>query len=80
MTQNLHAIISLCFGSNSHSAKFLQDWATHMYKKRLMYTSLQGTNPAFYAKVLCAIDNALQLIGDPLVKPKIDNQLMIMYL
>ncbi len=60
MTQNLHAIVSLCFGDNSHSANFLHDWASHMYKNRLMYTSLQGTDPAFYAKVLFAIDNALQ--------------------
>ncbi len=31
-----------------------------MYKNRLMYTSLQGTDSAFYAKVLFSIDNALQ--------------------
>ena len=61
MTQNLHAVISLCFGLRSLSAKFLNKWATHMYKNRIVYTSLQGSDPSFYAKVLFTIDNALQL-------------------
>jgi len=29
LTQNLHAIVSLCFGPTSHLAKFLKDWGNH---------------------------------------------------
>jgi len=61
MTQNLHAVIRLCFGPKSLSAKFINEWAMHMYKNRLAYTSLQGSDTSFYAKVLFTIDNALQM-------------------
>jgi hypothetical protein len=61
MTQNLHATISLCFGPNSHSATFLDDWAHHMYQNRIMYSSLHATDPSFFAKVLFSIDSALQI-------------------
>ncbi len=61
MTQNLLAVISLCFGNKSLSATFLQDWADHMYENRLMYTSLQASDNSFFAKVLFAVDNALQI-------------------
>jgi hypothetical protein len=61
MTQNFLAVISLCFGSHSLSATFLKDWADHMYENRLMYSSLQASDPSFFAKVLFAIDNALQI-------------------
>jgi hypothetical protein len=61
MTQNFYSVISLCFGRNADSASFLKDWADHMYKNRLMYTSLQASDPFFFAKVLFAIDNALQI-------------------
>ncbi len=60
MTQNMFAIIKLCFGPSSHSAKFLKSWATHMYDNRIMYKSLQATDYTFYAKVLFSIDSALQ--------------------
>ncbi len=61
MTHNLLAVISLCFSNKSLSASFLQDWADHMYESRLMYTSLQALDPSFFAKVLFAIDNPLQI-------------------
>jgi hypothetical protein len=61
MTQNFLAVISLCFGPHSLSATFLKEWADHMYENRLMYTSLQASDPSFFAKVLFAIDNALQI-------------------
>jgi hypothetical protein len=61
MTQNLLAVISLCFGSKSLSATFLKDWEDHMYENRLMYSSLHASDPAFFTKVLFAIDNALQI-------------------
>ncbi len=32
-----------------------------MYKNRLMYSSLQASNPTFFMKVLFTIDNALQI-------------------
>lgn len=60
MTQNMHAILKLCFGPASHSAKFLKSWANHMYDNRIMYTSLQTTDNSFFAKVLFSIDSALQ--------------------
>jgi hypothetical protein len=59
-TQNFHAIIALCFGTDSHSASFLQDWINHMYDNRLKYTSYQTSDPYFFAKVMFTIDNALQ--------------------
>lgn len=40
MTQNLLEVILLVFGPQSHSASFLQSWATHMYNKKLIYFSL----------------------------------------
>jgi hypothetical protein len=61
MTQNFLAVIALCFGPQSLSATFLKDWADHMYKNRLMYSSLQASDPSFFCKVLFAIDNALQI-------------------
>ncbi len=36
---------------------FLKDWADHMYENRLMYSSLQASDPLFFAKVLIAIDD-----------------------
>jgi hypothetical protein len=59
MTQNFLAVISLCFGKSSLSASFLKDWADHMYENRLIYTSLQASDPSFFTKVLFAIDNSL---------------------
>jgi len=61
MTQNYHAVIALCFGPKSHSAKFLQDWGNHMYNNRLMYKSLQARDNAFFTQVLFCIDRALQI-------------------
>jgi hypothetical protein len=61
MIQNFHAIIKLCFGPKSLSASFLNGWGKHMYKHRIVYASMQGSDLAFYAKVLFAIDNALQI-------------------
>ncbi len=61
MTQNLHAVIRLCFSQTLHSAKFLKGWDDHMYKNRLMYSSLHAAEPYFFAKVLFAIDSALQI-------------------
>jgi len=59
-TQNFHAVVSLCFGPESHSASFLQSWIDHMYDNRLRYSSFQASDPYFFAKVLFTIDNALQ--------------------
>lgn len=61
MTQDLYTVISLCFGESSHSASFLLSWENHMYKKQLMYSSLQALDSSFFAKVLFSIDNALQI-------------------
>jgi hypothetical protein len=61
MTQNLYAIISLCFGEKSHSATFVSDWAKHMYNNRIIYASLQAMDHCFFAKVLFMIDSALQI-------------------
>ncbi len=61
MTQNLQAVISLCFGPTSHSSILLKNWANHMYQHRITYNSLQSTNPSFFAKVLFSIDTALQI-------------------
>jgi hypothetical protein len=61
MTQNYHAVISLCFGPSSHSAKFLKDWGNHMYSNRLMYKSLQASDNTFFTQVLFCIDRALQI-------------------
>jgi len=60
MTQNFYAVIKLCFGDRSHSASFLKDWADHMYANRIMYSTIQNSDPFFFAKVLFAIDSALQ--------------------
>lgn len=49
LIQNLHTILSLCFGPSSHSAKFLKDWANHMYSKRLMYESVQASDTTFFS-------------------------------
>jgi hypothetical protein len=61
MTQNFCSVIALCFGASSLSATFLNNWANHMYENRLMYTSLQASDPYFFARVLFTIDNALQI-------------------
>jgi hypothetical protein len=61
MTQNLHSVIKLCFGPSAHSSTFLKNWADHMYENHLMYTTLHSADPFFFAKVLYAIDNALQI-------------------
>ncbi len=61
MTQNFQTVISLCFGESSLSASFLLGWMNHMYENRLMYSSLQVSDPSFFAKVLFSIDNALQI-------------------
>jgi hypothetical protein len=61
MTQNFCSVISLCFGAASLSATFFKNWVDHMYKNRLMYTSLQVSDPFFFARVLFSIDNALQI-------------------
>jgi len=61
LTQNFHAVVSLCFGPSSHSAKFLKDWGNHMYANRLMYKSLQARDNTFFAQVLFCIDRALQI-------------------
>jgi hypothetical protein len=44
-SQNFLAVISLCFGSLSHSALFLQGWIDHMYDNRLLYSSMQSRDP-----------------------------------
>jgi hypothetical protein len=61
LTQNLHAVVALCFGPSSHSAKFLKDWGNHMYSNRLMYKSLQASDNSFFSQVLFCIDRALQI-------------------
>ncbi len=61
MIQNFHAILSLCFGKTSHSASFLLEWCNHMFENHLIYSSLQVGDPQFFAKVLFAIDSALQI-------------------
>jgi hypothetical protein len=58
--QNFHAVISLCFGTKSHLASFLQSWIDHVYDNRIIYTSIQSSNPYFFSKVLFTIDSALQ--------------------
>jgi len=58
--QNLHAVIALCFGQRSHSTTFLQDWIDHIYENRLLYNSSQANDQFFFARVMFAIDNALQ--------------------
>lgn len=61
MTQNFLSVISLCFRKDSLSAPLLKDWADHMYENRLIYSSLQSSDPSFFTKVLFAIDHALQI-------------------
>jgi hypothetical protein len=61
LTQNYHAIVSLCFGEKSHSAKFLKDWGNHMYSNRLLYKSQQTSDNSFFTQVLFCIDRALQI-------------------
>lgn len=61
LTQNYQAVISLCFGALSLSAKFLKEWAEHMYSNRLMYKSLQASNNLFFSQILFCIDRALQI-------------------
>ncbi len=82
MTQNLHAVVSLCFGPRSLSAKFLNDWATHMYKNRIIYTSLQGSDSSFYTKVIFTIDNALQMhwksCCESTDRQSVDDQVLLM--
>jgi hypothetical protein len=59
-TQNFLAVITLRFGSDSHSASFLQGWVDHMYDNRLLYSSSHASDPHFFAKVMFTIDSALQ--------------------
>jgi hypothetical protein len=59
-TQNMHAVVSLCFGKNSHSASFLQGWVDHMYDNRILYSYMQSSDPQFFAKVMYKINSALQ--------------------
>jgi hypothetical protein len=61
MVQNFHAIISLCFGKSAHSVTFLRGWCDHMIENRLIYSSIQAADQQFFAKVLFAIDSALQI-------------------
>jgi hypothetical protein len=61
MTQSFHAMISLCFGIESHSSIFLKDWTDLIYENRLIYSSIYASDPCFYAKILFTIDNALQI-------------------
>jgi hypothetical protein len=60
-TQNFHAVISLCFGADSHSAYFLQNWIDHIYENRLLYKSLQSSDPCFFANAMFMMNNALQI-------------------
>jgi len=60
MTQNFHAVIKFCFGPKAHSTVFLRNWADHMYENRNMYMTQHASDPYFFAKVLYAIDHALQ--------------------
>jgi hypothetical protein len=59
MTQNLHAVLKLCFSPSAHSSVFLKGWADHMYENRIMYSTFQSADPYFFTKVLFAIDSAL---------------------
>jgi len=59
-TQNFQAVVALCFGPILHSATFLQEWFDHIYDNCMIYTSSQASDPYFFAKVMFAIDNALQ--------------------
>jgi hypothetical protein len=61
MTQNFYTVVKLCFGDCCHSAQFLKEWADHMYSNRIMYSTIQASDPFFFAKVLFAIDSALQV-------------------
>jgi hypothetical protein len=61
MTQNFNAVVSLCFGPNSHSSTFLKDRTNHIYDNHLIYSSIYASDPYFYAKILFTIDNALQI-------------------
>jgi hypothetical protein len=60
MTQNFHAVIKFCFGPKAHSMVFLCEWADHMYENRNMYMTQHASDPYFFAKVLYAINHALQ--------------------
>jgi len=60
MTQNFYTVSKLCFGPKAHCSTFLKDWADHMYENRTMYTTQHSADPFFFAKVLYAIDSALQ--------------------
>jgi len=60
MTQNFHAVIKFCFGPKAHSTVFLRNWVDHMYENRNMYMTQHASDPYFFAKVLYAIDHALQ--------------------
>jgi hypothetical protein len=60
MAQNFYTVSKLCFGPKAQCSSFLKDWADHMYENRTMYTTQHSADPFFYAKVLYAIDSALQ--------------------
>jgi hypothetical protein len=72
MTQKFHAVVKLCFGPKSHSAVFLKDWADHMYENRCMYVTQHASNSYFFAKVLYAIDHAIQKHWKPVPLQKIE--------
>jgi hypothetical protein len=61
MTQNFYAVISLCFGPDSHSSIFLKEWTNHIYDNRLIYSSIYASDLSFFAEVLFSIDSALQI-------------------
>jgi hypothetical protein len=82
MTKNLHSLISLCFGPESHSAVFLNDWARHMYNNRIMYKSQLAADNTFFIQVLFSIDRTLQIhwksCCDALDRESINDMILMM--
>ncbi len=72
--QNLLAIISLCFGPSSHSARFLKSWTTHIYENRIMHSSLHTTDHTFFAKILSALIAHCKLTGNSVMMLMTDHQ------
>jgi hypothetical protein len=60
MVQNFHAVITLCFGPQSHSSRCLKEWTNHIYDNHLIYSSIFASDQQFFVKVLFSINNALQ--------------------
>jgi hypothetical protein len=60
MVQNFHAVITLCFGPQSHSSRCLKEWTNHIYGNHLIYSSIFASDQQFFVKVLFSINNALQ--------------------